>query len=96
MWHGIFSKNSFLFTWASSRVHYSSLPTHLLVSLSKSQTNILDGNYQNTTFVVIENTNFHIDDAWFVDGRATKGCNHGWGTQKECLTPKSFSGHCFE
>jgi hypothetical protein len=60
------------------------------MSLSKSQTNVIDGNYPNTTFVVIENTNFSIDDAWFVDGRATKGCNHGWCTQKERLSQNHF------
>jgi hypothetical protein len=64
--------------------------------MSKNRINIIDGNYPNTTFVVIENTKFSIDDAWFMDGRAIKGCNHSWGTQKECVTPKSLSRHCFE
>jgi hypothetical protein len=66
------------------------------MSLSKSQINIIDGNYPNTTFMVIKNTIFSIDDAWFFDKRATKRCNHGWGTQKEFLTPKSLLGHYFE
>jgi hypothetical protein len=38
------------------------------VSLFESQPNIIDGNYPNTTFMVIKNTNSSTDDAWFVNG----------------------------
>jgi len=38
----------------------------------------------------------NIDDQKLIYNVEKPGHNHGWGTQKECLTPKSLTRHYFE